>query len=148
MKVLAKQKINARVGVRERLIISQFVSLVTTGKITTTTTKARALKSFADKIIGMIVSKKTAHDQNIVRARLKHNKRLAEMFEKLSKLPPRMGSYVSMIGAGNRKGDNAAVSEVSLIDYDKLTKSTKENKIEDKSSKKEEKNTSGRAKKS
>jgi ribosomal protein L17 len=47
---------------------------------------------------------------------LKHNKKTKEFIEKYKDTEKRAGGYVSLINLGKRKGDNAPICEVSILE--------------------------------
>jgi large subunit ribosomal protein L17 len=115
MKKRYKQKMD-RLGVRDRLIINQFISLMQHGAVKTTRPKAKALKIFADKLLNLVTKSEDLHAKKRIYQLLKHNKKSKDFIEKYKDIPKRNGSYVSLINLGKRKGDNAPVCEVRILE--------------------------------
>lgn len=94
-----------------------FTSLVIYGKVATTETKARALKSFA---LAQVADYAKLTESRIVKrwinseiSTLKFRKRASEKLNTLK------GDFkVTMVRVAPRKGDNAAKYEVSILNYD------------------------------
>jgi len=116
-------KIGKRRGPRDRMIIGQFISLVLKGSVKTSKPKAKALKSFADRMLIRISQADDSFKMKELARHLKGNKKTKWFIENFKGIKTIPGSYVSIVYLGNRKGDNTAMYEVSIIDYKKIIKS-------------------------
>lgn len=118
-------KIGNRRGPRELLVISQFMSLVQNGKLVTTEVKAKALKSFSDRVLNMLATDKGLSTKRNIEKYLKHNKKTKWFIKAYNDLPVRDGGYTSLIGIGYRKGDRGKVYELSICDWNIVKKNVK-----------------------
>ena len=100
---------------REAMLKNMFTSLVLHETITTTETKAKALKSYADRMIHM--AKEPGLDTKrrllkILRTREAYNKLVNDIAPRYS---DRKGGYVRVIKLGFRKGDGSPTAIVELV---------------------------------
>ncbi len=107
------QVLDRKKSARKALIINLAVSLIKNGKIKTTRARARALRSYLEKIITL--SKKK--NLNNFRRLLEHfspqeSKRLIE--EIAPRYKSRSGGYLRLVKINRRKGDNA---EIVLLEW-------------------------------
>lgn len=85
------------------------------GAIKTTDAKAKLLRPYAEKLITKAKSGSVADRRNVLK--LVPNKDVvAHLFNELApKLENREGGYTRIIKLENRKGDNAPMSQISLV---------------------------------
>ncbi len=92
-------------------------SLILHKRITTTTAKAKALRTYVEPIITKSKEDST-HSRRVVFSFLKDKKAVAELFREISpKVAERPGGYTRILKTGNRIGDNAEMCILELVDY-------------------------------
>jgi len=92
-------------------------SLILHKRITTTTAKAKALKSFVEPLITKSKEDST-HSRRVVFSYLKDKEAVSELFREISpKIGERPGGYTRILKTGNRIGDNAEMCILELVDY-------------------------------
>ncbi len=91
-------------------------------RIVTTLAKAKALRSYMEPILTK-VKKDTTHSRRIVFAYFQDKVPVKELFDSIAeKIYNRPGGYMRIIRMGRRKGDNAEMSMIELVDYNTLYK--------------------------
>lgn len=99
-------------------------SLILHKRITTTTAKAKALRSYIEPLITKSKDD-TTHSRRVVFSYLKNKYAVSELFREVSpKIIDRPGGYTRILKTGNRLGDNAEMCIIELVDYN-------ENMLED-----------------
>ena len=147
---------------RKAMISNMAVSLILHKRITTTTAKAKALKTFVEPLITKSKEDST-HSRRVVFSYLKDKEAVSELFREVSpKIADRPGGYTRLLKTGNRIGDNAEMCILELVDFNEAMKgggeavkakttrrrrATKKGTTET-AAKKEEKTASAKAKKS
>jgi len=107
---------------RKSMISNMAVSLILHKKITTTTAKAKALKTFVEPLITKSKEDST-HSRRIVFGYLKDKVAVAELFREVSpKIADRPGGYTRILKIGNRIGDNAEMCILELVDFNETMK--------------------------
>jgi large subunit ribosomal protein L17 len=92
-------------------------SLILHKRITTTTAKAKALRTFVEPLITKSKEDST-HSRRVVFSYLKDKEAVAELFREVSpKVAERPGGYTRILKTGNRIGDNADMCILELVDY-------------------------------
>jgi len=115
---------------REALLRNLFASLVKAELIRTTTSRAKALKQRAEKLISL-ATKGDLHSRRIAGRQIYEKRVLQKLFNILGpRYKSRTGGYVRVMRAGMRRGDGAETAIVELVDS---------TVIEDKKKKKEKK---------
>ncbi len=125
LKLQGKDKAHAKA-----LIKSQIIELIRNGRIKTTPTKAKALKSSFDKLVTMY-KKNTEASKKIVISRLGENKRAFTQLEKVvkEKLGDRNSGYTRIIKTLSRPGDNAKQAYIMLMNTEFEPKKSKIKKV-------------------
>jgi large subunit ribosomal protein L17 len=107
---------------RKSMISNMAVSLIIHKRITTTTAKAKALKTFVEPIITKSKEDST-HSRRVVFGYLKDKTAVAELFREISpKIADRPGGYTRILKTGNRIGDNAEMCILELVDFNEAMK--------------------------
>ena len=97
------------------LLSNLAVSLFEHGAIKTTDAKAKMLRPYAEKIITKAKSG-TLADRRAVLKLIPHKDVVAHLFDELGpKFEGREGGYTRTIKLENRTGDNAPMSQISLV---------------------------------
>ena len=92
-------------------------SLILHKRITTTTAKAKALKTFVEPLITKSKEDST-HSRRVVFSYLKDKEAVSELFREVSvKIAERPGGYTRILKTGNRIGDNADMCILELVDF-------------------------------
>lgn len=112
-------KKGARLGgsaTNQRKILSNLAAqLIEHGAIKTTDAKAKVLRPYVEKIITKAKSGTVADRRNVA-ALIPHKDVVAYLFNELApKFENRAGGYTRIIKLENRRGDNAPMSQISLV---------------------------------
>jgi large subunit ribosomal protein L17 len=107
---------------RKSMISNMAASLILHKRITTTTAKAKALKTFVEPLITKSKEDST-HSRRVVFGYLKDKTATAELFREISpKIADRPGGYTRILKTGNRIGDNAEMCILELVDFNEAMK--------------------------
>jgi large subunit ribosomal protein L17 len=99
------------------MLSNMATSLIIHKRITTTTAKAKALRTFVEPLITKSKEDST-HSRRVVFSYLKDKTAVAELFREVSpKVGERPGGYTRILKIGNRIGDNADMCILELVDY-------------------------------
>lgn len=102
---------------RKAMLANMATSLIIHKRITTTTAKAKALKTYIEPLITKSKEDST-HSRRVVFSYLKDKAAVAELFREISpKVAERPGGYTRILKTGNRIGDNAEMCIMELVDY-------------------------------
>jgi large subunit ribosomal protein L17 len=102
---------------RKAMLSNMATSLILHKRITTTTAKAKALRTFVEPLITKSKEDST-HSRRVVFSYLKDKTAVAELFRDISpKIGERPGGYTRILKIGNRIGDNADMCILELVDY-------------------------------
>jgi large subunit ribosomal protein L17 len=109
---------------RKAMLANMATSLILHKRITTTSAKAKALRSYVEPLITKSKDDST-HSRRVVFSYLKNKYAVSELFREISpKIVDRPGGYTRILKLGNRLGDNADMCIIELVDYN-------ENMLED-----------------
>ena len=131
-------KLGRKSAHRKAMLANMAVSLFEHKRITTTSTKAKALKIFVEPLITKSKTD-TTHSRRTVFRYLKQKEIISELFGVISeKIINRPGGYTRIIKTGNRLGDNAEMCMMELVDFNEVysNKTTKAKKSRTRRSKK------------
>jgi len=99
------------------MLANMAVSLIMNKRITTTTAKAKALRSYIEPLITRS-KEDTTHSRRMVFRYLQDKKAVTELFREISpKVAERPGGYTRILRTGNRLGDNAEMCIIELVDF-------------------------------
>jgi len=102
---------------RKAMLSNMATSLIIHKRITTTTAKAKALRTFVEPLITKSKEDST-HSRRVVFGYLKDKTAVAELFREVSpKIAERHGGYTRILKIGHRIGDNADMCIMELVDY-------------------------------
>ena len=100
---------------QKHLLSNMAASLIEHGAIKTTDAKAKVLRPYIEKIITKAKSG-TVADRRAVLKLIPHKDVVAHLFDELApKFENREGGYTRTIKLENRTGDNAPMSQISLV---------------------------------
>ena len=101
---------------RRALYRNMIEALFTHERIKTTDIKAKELRRVAEKIITK-AKDKTLHNIRVVNKLIKDEKVLMKLFNEIApRYVERNGGYIRIIKLGLRKGDNALLSYIELVE--------------------------------
>lgn len=105
---------------RKAMLSNMAASLILHKRITTTTAKAKALRSYVEPLITRS-KEDTTHSRRTVFGFLQSKEAVTELFREVAtKIAERPGGYTRIIKMGNRQGDNADMCLIELVDYNEL----------------------------
>lgn len=102
---------------RKALYGNQLSVLFSTGKLETTTIKAKAMKRAAARLLNLAANSK---DVVILSRRLAVELKTTAARKLLVEYVAKVGTKISIVKVGFRKGDNAEKSELTLPEFDKV----------------------------
>jgi large subunit ribosomal protein L17 len=128
------KKLGRNAAHRKALMRNMAVSLFRHERVETTEAKAKVLRSFAEKII-TLAKRGDLHAIRQVAADINDKAVVQKLFQELGpKYQERNGGYTRILKLGPRKGDNAPMALVELVDSDVLE--TKKRDKEEKAARK------------
>jgi len=99
------------------MLANMATSLIIHKRITTTTAKAKALRTYVEPLITKSKDDST-HSRRVVFSYLKDKEAVSELFREISpKITERPGGYTRILKTGKRIGDNADMCIIELVDY-------------------------------
>ncbi len=102
---------------RKSLFANMATSLIMHKGIVTTVAKAKALKVFIEPLISRS-KEDTTHNRRIVFSYISDKSAVSELFRDVAvKVAQRPGGYTRILRIANRKGDNAELCRLELVDY-------------------------------
>ena len=94
------------------------IGLFEHGGITTTVSRAKALRPYAEKLI-TLGKRGDLHARRLALAELRSNDVVHQLFLNVApRFAERNGGYTRIIKMGPRQGDNAPMVFLELVDYD------------------------------
>lgn len=100
---------------QEKILANMASQLFEHGVITTTETKAKNLRPYAEKLITKAKDGSLAARRNAAKI-IRNKDVLATLFEEIGPMfAERNGGYTRIIKLENRKGDNAPMAQISLV---------------------------------
>ena len=108
-------RLGGSAGHQKHILSNLALALFEHGAIKTTDAKARMLRPYAEKLITK-AKKGTVADRRAVAAELPNKEVVAYLFNELApKFANRDGGYTRSIKLENRPGDNAPMTQISLV---------------------------------
>lgn len=102
---------------RKALLANLASSLILHKRIKTTTAKAKALRRYIEPLITKAKTD-TTHSRRVVFSYLKNKFAVSELFGSIAqKVAERPGGYTRVLKTINRKGDNAEMAYIELVDF-------------------------------
>ena len=121
-------KLGRKSSHRKFMLANMASSLIDKKRISTTLTKAKALKVFFEPLVTKSKSD-TTHNRRIAFRALRNKEAVSELFRNISKkIGDRPGGYTRIIKLGHRLGDNASMAMIELVDYNEIYKLEKSEK--------------------
>jgi large subunit ribosomal protein L17 len=120
-----RKKINhlgRQAGHRKAMLANMANSLILHKRISTTTAKAKALRTFVEPLItktkNLSTVEEKTHAQRVVFSYLQNKQAVKELFTDIApKIETRPGGYTRILKTGTRLGDSADMCIVELVDY-------------------------------
>jgi large subunit ribosomal protein L17 len=135
------RKLGIKTDHRKAMLSNMAVSLLRTGRITTTHTRAKALVPVVSRLI-TFAKRGDLHARRLAAATVNDKAVLKKLFAEIAEeLKDRKGGYTRVIKAGFRRGDGASMAVMELLISKKVVKEEKESK-DDKEKKAEKKEDS------
>jgi large subunit ribosomal protein L17 len=104
------------------MLANMATSLIMHKRITTTTAKAKALRTYVEPLITKSKEDST-NSRRVVFSYLQNKEAVAELFREVSpKIAERAGGYTRILKTGNRLGDNADMCILELVDFNEAMK--------------------------
>ncbi|MEF8865761.1 MAG: 50S ribosomal protein L17, partial [Salinibacter sp.] len=111
------KKIGRTSSHRKRTLQALSNALIENKQITTTVTKAKALRPFVEPLITR-AKEDTQHNRREVFRHLQSNDAIDELFGDVAeRVGDRPGGYTRIIKLGQRSGDGAELALIELVDY-------------------------------
>ncbi len=106
-----------KTGHRKAMLANMASSLILHKKVSTTTAKAKALRSFVEPLITKSKEDST-NSRRVVFKYLRSKEAVSELFREVSpKIADRPGGYTRILKTGTRLGDSADMCVIELVDY-------------------------------
>jgi large subunit ribosomal protein L17 len=117
-----KKKLGRKASHRKAMLANLASSLILHKSIKTTLPKAKALRPYVEPIItktkNNVTTEQWTHAHRLVFSELKNKYAVKELFVEVSaKVADRPGGYTRILKLENRKGDNAPMCMIELVDY-------------------------------
>ena len=102
---------------RKAMMANLASSLILHKRISTTTAKARALRTYVEPLITKSKDDST-HSRRVVFSYLENKNAVAELFREVGpKIAGRPGGYTRILKTGSRIGDSAEMCIIELVDF-------------------------------
>ena len=135
---ISHRKLNRTSSHRKALLMNLSNALLKHEQITTTVTKAKALRPFVEKII-TLGKKGDLHARRKTISILQDEKNTKKVFAIFAdRYNKRNGGYTRIVKLGNRYGDNAQTAVIELVDRDVDAKGKDSGPVIEKKPKEEE----------
>ena len=106
---------------QKKILANLAKQLIEHGKIKTTDTKAKLLRPYVEKLITKAKRGTLAARRNVAKL-LNDNYAVKKLFDEIGpQFADRDGGYTRIIKLGNRKGDNAPISLIALVEEETAT---------------------------
>ena len=123
-------KLGRKSAHRKAMLANMAVSLFEHKRITTTSTKAKALKIFVEPLITKSKND-NVHNRRLCFSKLRNKLGVQILFDEISKkVANRPGGYTRIIKLGNRMGDNASMAMIELVDFNTIYNNVSSNETE------------------
>lgn len=111
---------------RKAMLANMACSLIEHKSIKTTLAKAKALRKYVEPLLTKSKTD-TSHSRRVVFSYLQSNESINELFNVIApEIDSRPGGYTRILRLGNRKGDNAPICIIQLVDFNEFTQATQE----------------------
>lgn len=115
---IKQKKLNMDSTHRAAVFANMAASLIKHEQIVTTLPKAKAIRPYTEKLI-TLAKKGGLSNRRLAISRMKDQEQVEKMFSVLAeRYKDRNGGYCRIMKAGFRKGDNAPMAVIELVDRD------------------------------
>lgn len=112
------RKLNKTASHRKAMFRNMVNSLIEHEQIVTTLPKAKELRAIADKII-TLGKRGDLHARRQATAKMRKDEQVRKLFDVIGpRYADRHGGYTRVLKAGYRRGDNAPMAVIELVDRD------------------------------
>lgn len=112
----AGRKLNKKPAHRKAMFANMVTSLFRHERIQTTTPKAKELRSVAEKLV-TLAKRGDLHARRLAARVIRDEEVLNKLFSELSgRFAERPGGYTRVLQIGKRRGDNAPMAIIELVD--------------------------------
>ena len=126
-------KLGRKTAHRKAMLANMAISLFQHKRITTSSTKAKALKIFVEPLITKSKND-NVHNRRLCFSKLRNKVGVQILFDEISKkIADRPGGYTRIIKVGNRMGDNASMAMIELVDFNNIYNKNSSTEIIDES---------------
>ena len=126
------RKLGRTTAHRKAMLRGMVTLLLENGQVETTLTRAKEVRSVAEKMI-TLGKKNTLASRRAALAYITKEDVVKKVFSELAPLyENRAGGYTQIFKLGPRRGDGAEMAIIKLIDYKKTTEEDKKDKKKDK----------------
>lgn len=102
---------------RKAMMANMAASLIMHKRISTTLAKAKALRTYVEPLVTRSKND-TTHSRRMVFSQLQNKYAVTELFREIApKIATRPGGYTRILKTGFRKGDNAEMCMIELVDF-------------------------------
>lgn len=116
------RKLNRTASHRKAMFANMVSSLIEHEQIVTTLPKAKELRSVADKLI-TLGKRGDLHARRQAASQMQNETQVKKLFDVIGpRYADRQGGYTRVLKAGFRKGDNAPMAVIELVDRDEEAK--------------------------
>lgn len=123
---IKQKRLERNEGHRSSLLANLTTSLIEHEQVITTVTKAKALKTFADKVITLGKKGDLSARRKAI-SKVRNQDAVKKLFDVLAKrYEKRDGGYTRVLKYGFRKGDAAPMAVIELVDRDVNAKGNKD----------------------
>ena len=110
------RKLNRTASHRKAMFTNMAASIIEHEQIVTTLPKAKEIRSIVDKLI-TLGKRGDLHARRIAASRIQNPTQVKKLFDELGpRYAERNGGYTRVLKAGFRRGDNAPMAVVELVD--------------------------------
>ncbi len=111
-------KLNRSTSHRKALLANLAGSLIEHKRVTTTIAKARALRSYTERLV-TFAKKGSLADRRQVLKKITHKNIVKHLFDEIGpRYADRPGGYTRLLKLGPRRGDNAEMAIVEFVGYE------------------------------
>jgi large subunit ribosomal protein L17 len=112
------KKLGRTASHRKAMLANMASSLIKHERIQTTDAKAKALRPFIERLI-TLGKRGDLHARRLANSRLRDREATQKLFNEIAgRMEERPGGYTRIIKLSRRKGDNAPLSLIELVDVD------------------------------
>lgn len=120
------KKLGRNTAQRKALFRQLIVSLFLKEEIKTTLAKAKSIKSLVDKLVTK-AKKSGLHQQRLIHAFLQNKKATKKLVKEIApRFKKRTSGFTQIMRLGQRRGDNAMMVKIGLMDKKETQKTQKE----------------------